>query len=109
MTKGGRLTISTSKRSLAPGNPQDLAEGDYVAIDVADTGDGMAPDVLARAFEPFFTTRDIGKGSGLGLAMVYGFVKQSGGHVGIASEPGRGTTVTLTLPRAPGEEAEPAA
>jgi PAS domain S-box-containing protein len=108
MPEGGRLTITTANRSVAasgPGSVADLAEGEYVAIEVADTGTGMPPDVLARAFEPFFTTKDIGKGSGLGLAMVYGFVKQSGGHVAIDSEAGRGTRVTLYLPRAKGDVA----
>jgi PAS domain S-box-containing protein len=103
MPGGGRLRISTANRTVAAGDASgagDLAAGDYVAIAVADTGTGMTPEVMARAFEPFFTTKDIGKGSGLGLAMVYGFVKQSGGGVGIESEPGRGTTVTLYLPRA---------
>jgi CheY-like chemotaxis protein len=108
MPEGGTLTIATSHRSLAPGDAGvsvELPAGDYVVIDVTDTGTGMTPEVLARVFEPFFTTKDIGKGSGLGLAMVYGFVKQSGGHVAIESEPGRGTKVSLYLPRA----VEPAA
>ena len=75
--------------------------GDYVTIAVIDSGIGMPPEVVGHAFEPFFTTKETGKGSGLGLSMVYGFVKQSAGHVRIASAPGRGTTVTLYLPRAP--------
>ena len=82
-----------------------------MSVTVSDTGSGMAPDVLKRAFEPFFTTKEVGKGSGLGLSMVYGFAQQSGGHVGIESEPGRGTAVTIVL-RAVGHEpaaAEPAA
>ncbi|HEY7610830.1 MAG TPA: PAS domain S-box protein, partial [Alphaproteobacteria bacterium] len=104
MPGGGRLTITTSNRTIAvggQGSAAELAAGDYVAIEVADTGIGMTPEILARAFEPFFTTKDVGKGSGLGLAMVYGFVKQSGGHAAIESAPGRGTKVTLYLPRAP--------
>ena len=103
MPEGGTLAIATSNRTVAAGGigtAAELPSGDYVVIDVADTGAGMAPEVMARAFEPFFTTKDIGKGSGLGLAMVYGFAKQSGGHVAIESEVGRGTTVSLYLPRA---------
>ncbi len=112
MPGGGRLTIATSNRTIAADGANragELAAGDYVAIEVADTGAGMSPDVLARVFEPFFTTKDVGKGSGLGLAMVYGFVKQSGGGVAIESAPGRGTKVTLYLPRARDEAAAAAA
>lgn len=76
----------------------DVAAGRYLMISVADTGTGMAPEVLAQVFEPFFTTKDVGKGSGLGLSMVYGFVKQSTGHVKIYSELGLGTVVRLYLP-----------
>ena len=110
MPGGGRLTIATSNRTIAAraaNGAGDLAPGDYVAIEVSDSGAGMTPEIMARAFEPFFTTKDIGKGSGLGLAMVYGFVKQSGGGVAIESAPGRGTKVTLHLPRA--AESKPAA
>lgn len=77
----------------------DLQVGDYVVISVTDTGSGMSPDVLARVFEPFFTTKGTGAGTGLGLSMVYGTIKQSGGSVKIYSEPGKGTTVRLFLPR----------
>jgi len=81
----------------------DIAPGDYVSLAVEDTGCGMASEVLAHVFEPFFTTKGVGKGSGLGLAMVWGFVKQSGGHAVIVSGPGQGTVVTLYLPRAGAE------
>ncbi|MCZ6766626.1 MAG: ATP-binding protein, partial [bacterium] len=79
---------------------EEVAPGSYVQITVRDSGAGIPGEVLAKVFEPFFTTKEIGKGSGLGLSMVYGFVKQSGGHVEIESEVGRGTTVRLYLPRA---------
>ena len=99
MPSGGQLTLGTSPLTLGPGEA-DLPAGDYVRLRVSDTGTGIAPDDLQRVFEPFFTTKEKGKGTGLGLAMVYGFVRQSGGQVGISSEPGRGTTVQLDLPRA---------
>lgn len=99
MPSGGRLTLETTRLTLADGEA-DLPAGDYVRLRVADTGAGIAPDDLQRVFEPFFTTKAKGKGTGLGLAMVYGFVRQSGGQIGIRSEPGRGTTVQLDLPRA---------
>lgn len=106
MPGGGRLLIETSNASLDASyvarNP-DAAAGDYVMVAVTDTGEGMEPEVVARAFEPFFTTKDVGKGTGLGLSMVYGFIKQSNGHLSLYSEPGRGTTVKLFLPRAAAE------
>jgi NO-binding membrane sensor protein with MHYT domain/signal transduction histidine kinase/CheY-like chemotaxis protein len=102
MPKGGRLVIITGNQHLDEGYAQlnpSVACGDYAMIAVSDTGHGMTQDVLAKVFEPFFTTKEQGKGSGLGLSMVFGFAKQSDGHVSIYSEPGTGTTVRLFLPR----------
>jgi PAS domain S-box-containing protein len=102
MAPGGKLTIETRNAHLDDDyvrlNP-DAAPGDYVMLAVTDTGSGMAPEVVARAFEPFFTTKATGKGTGLGLSMIYGFAKQSGGHLKIYSEVGHGTTIRLYLPR----------
>ena len=103
MAAGGRLTIETANIQLDAGNtsPQDdVVPGDYVMIGISDTGCGMTPDVAARAIDPFFTTKPIGEGTGLGLSMVYGFAKQTRGHLRIESADGRGTTVRLYLPRA---------
>jgi PAS domain S-box-containing protein len=101
MPNGGRLSIETAHRRLGPEYALatgDVQPGDYVMIAVSDNGTGMPAQVLARAFDPYFTTKERGKGSGLGLSMVHGFVKQSHGHVTIYSEPGQGTTVRLFLP-----------
>jgi CheY-like chemotaxis protein len=99
MPGGGRLRIRTANVSRG-GAPQDLAPGDYVLLSVSDTGEGMSEEVLRRAVEPFFTTKEPGKGSGLGLSMVHGVATQSGGGLHIDSRLGRGTTVNVYLPRA---------
>ncbi len=99
---GGRLVVETANCTIAADDGAAAAEvpvGEYVRITVADNGSGMPPEVIAKAFDPFFTTKKVGQGTGLGLSQVYGFVKQSAGHVNIDSTPGQGTTVTLYLPR----------
>ncbi|MBZ2208354.1 PAS domain S-box protein [Massilia soli] len=107
MPDGGVLTIETANTSLDEvyaSNYSGVTPGDYVMLAVSDSGSGIAPDMLARVFEPFYTTKQMGKGTGLGLAMVYGFVMQSKGHVAISSELGHGTTVKIYLPRLAGGE-----
>jgi CheY-like chemotaxis protein len=107
MPDGGKLTIATANAKvdgIDAGTPA-LLPGDYIRIDVTDTGTGMSPEVAARAFDPFFTTKPIGQGTGLGLSMIYGFARQSNGHVLIESKLGTGTSVTLYLPRHHGEAA----
>ena len=119
MPDGGSLTVETTALAVDAAEAarhDGLAPGGYVVLSVGDTGTGMAPDILAKIFDPFFTTKPIGQGTGLGMSMIYGFVKQSGGHIRIDSQPGQGTTVMLYLPRAesaaeadaPAEAAEPA-
>jgi len=108
MPQGGPITVEARRVSVAPGTPGlggELAPGDYAVVSIGDRGTGMPPEVRARIFEPFFTTKPTGRGTGLGLSMVLGFAKQSGGHVAVASEPGQGTTMQLFLPAAAAEDA----
>lgn len=111
MNDEGKVTIETSNAYIDDHYAREHAEvkeGQYVLVAVSDTGTGMPPEVIAKAFEPFFTTKGPGKGTGLGLSQVFGFVKQSGGHIKIYSEPGQGTTVKIYLPRFVGEGEIPA-
>ncbi len=110
MPDGGSLTFHAHRTSLddLSSREYDVVPGDYILIDVSDTGAGMEPEIQARIFEPFFTTKDFGRGSGLGLSMVYGFAKQSGGGIMVRSEPDKGTVMSLALPvhhEAPEEQA----
>ncbi|MBC7283026.1 PAS domain-containing sensor histidine kinase [Hoeflea sp.] len=112
MPEGGTITVRT--RNVEAGeveklNHRGMEVGDYVLIEIADEGTGIAPEVMEKIFEPFFTTKDVGKGTGLGLSMVYGIVKQSGGYIYPDSEPGKGTTFRIYLPRHVEDEAEKAA
>jgi PAS domain S-box-containing protein len=108
MPEGGRLSISAENVRLAPEDARDGLMGEFVALRVADTGCGIPGDIVAKVFEPFFTTKAAEKGTGLGLSQVYGFARRSGGTVAIASEVGRGTTVSLYLPRSHGQVERPA-
>jgi signal transduction histidine kinase len=108
---GGNVTIALGNLVVDPADQlaySGIRPGEFVTIAVTDTGSGMPPDVMERAFEPFFTTKPEGKGTGLGLSMAHGFVKQSGGHIRLASRPGAGTTVTIFLPRALQDTPDPA-
>jgi len=112
MPDGGQITIGADNLTLTPddlaGHPE-VAPGDYVAVWVRDTGEGIPPEIMERVFEPFFTTKEVGQGTGLGLSIVYGFAEQSGGFAEINSTPGNGTTVSLFLPRAQQTESRTAA
>ena len=99
MPDGGTITLSARNVVLKAGSAAGTLEGEFVALAIIDTGSGMPPDVLARVFEPFYTTKPVGKGTGLGLSQVHGFANQSGGAVTLDSDPGRGTVVTIYLPR----------
>jgi CheY-like chemotaxis protein len=105
MPDGGRITVETANKWLdaRAAKERDLPPGQYISLCVTDTGTGMAPEVAERAFDPFFTTKPLGQGTGLGLSMVHGFARQSGGQVRIYSEIGKGTTICLYLPRFVGE------
>lgn len=106
MPDGGRITIETANLPLdeVEARKRDLPPGDYVSLCVTDTGIGMSPEIVARAFDPFYTTKPMGEGTGLGLSMIYGFVRQSGGQVSIRSEMGKGTAMRLYFPRVLSEE-----
>ena len=105
MPEGGRIRIETANVELKERETNGLAPGSYVQVTVSDTGTGMSPETAQRAFEPFYTTKEVGKGTGLGLSQVYGFIKQSGGEVKIRTAPGEGTAIAIYLPAAPGQDA----
>ena len=104
MPDGGRIEIATANATLADDEVDGLPAGEYVRLAVTDTGTGMDPETVARAFEPFYTTKEVGKGTGLGLSQVYGFIKQSGGEVSIRSRQGEGTTIAIYLPAVAAED-----
>jgi signal transduction histidine kinase len=107
MPRGGRLSIGTQNKVVP--TSQEMQAGEYTLVTVTDTGTGMPPEIAERIFEPFFTTKPAGEGTGLGLSMAYGFVKQSNGHISVDSAPGRGTTFRIYLPRAKVSSDDPAA
>ena len=103
MPKGGKLVLETSNVTIqeeTPGRDPELKPGDYVMLAITDSGAGMSEEVKKHAFEPFFSTKDVGKGTGLGLATCHGIIKQSGGHISVQSEPGKGATFQIYLPQA---------
>jgi PAS domain S-box-containing protein len=106
MQRGGRLTLELRNVQVSGGDAGEVSAGDWVLLAVSDTGAGMSAETMARVFEPFFTTKEPGRGTGLGLAMVYGTVKQAGGHISVASEVGHGTRFEILLPRAGGAPEE---
>jgi PAS domain S-box-containing protein len=108
MPSGGRIEIAAENRTLDGSETVEGLTGDFVALSVADTGAGIPPDIIGKIFEPFFTTKGAGKGTGLGLSQAYGFTRQAGGAIAVTSEPGRGTTVTLYLPRSRARIVDPA-
>jgi CheY-like chemotaxis protein len=105
MPEGGRLEITASNETISEASPLGVEAGEYVRLCIRDTGTGIAANNLSRVFEPFYTTKEVGKGSGLGLAQIYGFAKQSGGTATIESTPGEATTVCVMLPRSRREDA----
>jgi CheY-like chemotaxis protein len=110
MSEGGYLTLNWKTTELESDLLKEsgtIAAGRYVELTITDTGEGMDPSILEHAFDPFFTTREVGKGTGMGLSMVYGFARQSGGMASISSTPGKGTSVVLTLPVASTDESQP--
>ncbi len=103
--KGGTLDIQLDNHVVSPsnGNPHGIKPGLYTRLTVRDTGTGMSPDIMDKIFDPFFTTKKLGEGTGLGLSVVHGIVKQSNGHITVESEPGKGSTFTVYFPQITGE------
>jgi CheY-like chemotaxis protein len=109
MPEGGTITLQARNVVLQPGSAAGALAGDFVALTIIDTGLGMPADVVARVFEPFYTTKPVGKGTGLGLSQVHGFAMQSGGAVTVSSAPGKGTAITIYLPRSRAARSAPVA